>query len=485
MIDKVDTIDEFSDLLILNIEKQMNKENIYINTIENWFDISKNILDEEDMLSFGEKKLFESFKQKLLKLIEMKYKVNIKKYFDKVEENEMSFKELSEAILEDNLEKLLIKDKYVLKDVNNVNNNEDNLKKTLKLYDVPQQNLEDYMFVKIIAKKVVKNQKNIKGFNLSNKGAINAFVNIKNKDVIPDFYTVNDMNDNSWNKKEIFTPENLINENDLNFEKYEVDKYLEENIGNLNFYNNTNNVKSMELHLEDILINVPTNNILVFSMLDLIDNDMLFSITKYLEETSKTDNFYINEVGDIKVIFNKKLVPKETPLKNIKQFLYLDNFYESNLMEGVDGALFISCNSKNYNNLYEINELQDLNENKMSDSLILIPKNRTNERDILRIRYFLKNQEDLSYIEEIFHILKKEKILIDKNLLNEFETLESINPKNLNNYYKEIVSTIPDKVLNKSEQLNEKIRKKIDLKLNNKAKVNKEQNYQINMIKSL
>lgn len=485
MIDKVDTIEEFSDLLILNIEKQINKENIYINTIENWFEISKNILDDDEIKDLNSNKLFNAFKEKLLNIIEVKYKVNIKKYFDKIEETELSLKELSDAITEDNLEKLLIKEKYILKDENNINNNKDNLEKTLKHYSILNKNKEDYIFAKIIAKKVVKNQKNIKGFNISNKGAINVFINQKTKEVLPDYYTVNDINDSSWNKKEIFTVENLINDLDLDFEKYEVDKYLDESIGSLNFYNNTNNIKSMELNLEDMLINVPTNNILVFAMLDLIDNDMLFSITKYLEDTSKIDNFYINEIGDIKVIFNKKIMTKETPLKNIKQFLYLDNFYETNLMDSKDGVLYISCNSKNYNNLYEINELQDLNENKVSDSLIIIPKNKTNEKDIIRIRYILKNENDINYIKENFHILKKEKILLDKNLLSDFDDLESLNFKNLNNYYKEIINIIPEKILEKSEKLNEKIRKKIELRIENKIKNKKENNVQNNMVKSL
>lgn len=480
-IDTVDTNEEFSELLFMNIEKQINKKNIYINTAEDWFEISKNIIDEEELYTVDKQKVEELFKDKYIKFIKNKFEINIKKYWDKLEESQLSLQDLYDNIMQDNLEKLLVKEKYILKDELNINNTKENLDKTLKHYSLKNNNQDEFTYVKIIAKKVVKNSKNIKGFNISNKGAINRFINNRTKEVIPDFYTINDFNENTWNKKEVFVAENIINDEELNFDKYEVDKYLDESIGELNFYNNTNNIKSMELNLEDMSTSLPTNNMLVFSMVDLIDNDMLFSITKYLEDTSKIDNFYINEVGDIKVVFNEKIMGKTLPLKNIKQFIYLDNFFEKPLMEGKDGILFVSCNSKNYNSLYEINELQDINENKISDSLILMPKNSM-EKDILRIKYYQKenNIEELKKIEENFHIIKKEKILIDKNIVSDFSSLEDLSPKNLNKYYKEIMNNIPKEILLNVEKLNEGMRKKLENKLNVNLKNNKDKTLENN-----
>lgn len=482
--------------ILINIENEINKENIFINNQRDWYEIGKSILEEEFYSNYNEELLqkyleqnnenfinnnetyknlydtliFEEFEKLLFNYLKLKFNFDKEEIITQTSSYENLLKRLDEVLKSDDIEKLMVKNVYGYLDIQSIYFTKENLESSLEINNIRKTkkalDLKNYIYIKLIDGELIKSFKNKKGYNIHTKGSINCFVNIDNGQAFADSNSINELNDDSWERKDIINKDKIIDLNELDLEKYKVKKYIPSYSSEIDYINQK--YIYLELNLQDMYVYLPSNKIESLSFANVVDKDVLFNVYKYYQNGGvNVDKFQLNEIGNISVIYNENFIKdnKKIAVKGFNEFLYLENFPEKKLFKSVNGTLTVSQNDKEYNSLYDIQELQDVEKNFIK--LILLEKKPNTKQDIIRIPLILKKDEKfdkiLKEVQKNFFVLNSEELFITENIVSQFNDINSLSSESIMHYYKTIISNHPEEILKEIEELNKTTRKNLEI----------------------
>lgn len=483
---------ELNENKILNI-KDINIKELFYDSLSNSNELLYEI-EEEKLKAFDSYNenldyidnihniLFELYIKEITKYLKYNYKLKNINFEDNINtKKDEEIETLLKYIKEDKFENMSINKKIYIYKENSILRNEEYFKKTIKLLKEEfkirkiNENFKDYIFCTVLNKKMLKDKNNPNGFVYNDKGQIQAFYDFKNKILIPDFNTMNNKPIIKWNKEFLKNPTKIIKSKGINYNKFKILKYIEERTPILSntIITNEKNLKIEKVDIEKELLyeNIFSNNVSYFSFLDLISEELVFSLKIYLKDKDdkiylKEKYIYIEEVTDFLITYKNNEI-----VKNIKDFIYLDSYKEELYLK--KGILKLKDDFGNYyDNLYEIEELQNFK--YQYKILKVLPKQKIFEKDILRLTILIdiKNNKFLKEIKKKYYIIEEEPLYFNnklKNTNNKFKNYYIFNENDLNSfnileYYEYILKNIPQQELENIEILNRNLRKNFKLK---------------------